>query len=70
MLKDKHEIENYEEKANLLQANGWDTWYHDDNWINTEWEKQGKAIDRMGVSTDAAYSYVNNLLITSAKKLF
>lgn len=70
MLKDKHEIENYEEKANLLQANGWDTWYHDDNWINKEWETQGKAIDRMGVSTDAAYSYVNNLLITSAKKLF
>ena len=70
MLKERYEIENYDDKANLLRANGWDTWYHDDNWINTEWEKQGKAIDRMGMSTDLAYTYVNNLLITYAKKLF
>jgi len=31
MLKDKHEIENYEDKAKVLRENGWETWYHDDN---------------------------------------
>ena len=55
MLKDKKDIENYEEKAKFLKENGWETWYNDDNWIMTEWAKQGKAIDRMGCSTDSAY---------------
>ena len=55
MLKDKKDIENYEEKAKFLEENGWETWYNDDNWIMTEWVEQGKAIDRMGCSTDSAY---------------
>ena len=35
--------------------NGWETWYHDDNWIKTEWIKQGKKIDMMGRTTDEVY---------------
>jgi len=68
MLKEKHEIENYEDKAKVLQENGWETWYHDDNWIKTEWSEQGKAINRMGNSTDRVYAslIVNNF----SKKLF
>ena len=55
LLKNKNEIENYEEKAKVLKENGWETWYHDDNWIKTEWIKQGKKIDMMGLETDKAY---------------
>jgi len=29
-------------KSKLLRENGWETWYHDDNWIKTEWYEQGK----------------------------
>ena len=58
MLKSKKEIENYEEKAKVLQENGWETWYHDDNWIKTEWVKQGKSVDRMGDSTDRIYTWL------------
>ena len=56
MMKEKNEIENYEDKAKFLQENGWETWYHDDNWIKREWIEQGKAIDRMGNSTDRVYT--------------
>ena len=52
LLKKKNEIENYEEKAQILRENGWETWYHDDNWIKTEWIEQGKKIDMMGLETD------------------
>jgi hypothetical protein len=55
MLKNKHEIENYEEKSKTLLENGWETWYHNDNWIKTEWWEQGKKIDMMGRSTDDVY---------------
>ena len=55
MLKGKNEIENYEEKAKVLLENGWETWYHNDNWIKTEWVEQGKKIDMMGLSTDKVY---------------
>jgi hypothetical protein len=55
-LKEKHQIENYEEKSKLLCENGWETWYHDDNWIKTEWIVQGKKYDMMGRSTDNIYS--------------
>ena len=55
LLKEKNEIENYEEKAKVLQENGWETWYHDDNWIKTEWIKQGKKYDMMGRDTDDVY---------------
>lgn len=57
MLRDKKDIENYEEKAKFLEENGWETWYNDDNWIMTEWREQGKSIDRMGTSTDSAYNW-------------
>ena len=56
MLKNKNEIENYEDKAKVLQKNGWEPWYHDDNWIKTEWVEQGKKIDMMGRSTDKVYA--------------
>ena len=55
MLKQKHEIKDYEEKSKLLKENGWETWYHDDNWIKTEWIHQGKRYDMMGRSTDAVW---------------
>lgn len=58
MLKSKKEIENYEEKAKVLQENGWETWYHDNNWIKTEWVEQGKSVDRMGDSTDRIYTWL------------
>ena len=61
MLKKKHEIENYEEKSNILRANGWETWYHDDNWLKTEWQEQGKKIDMMGRSTDFVYNMVKKV---------
>ena len=60
MLKNKNEIENYEEKAKVLQENGWETWYNDDNWIKTEWIEQGKKIDMMGRSTDKVYQTLIN----------
>ena len=58
MLKRKNEIENYEEKAKVLKENGWETWYHDDNWIKTEWVEQNKSVDRMGDSTDRIYAWL------------
>jgi hypothetical protein len=58
MLKNKHEIENYEEKSKTLRENGWETWYHNDNWIKTEWREQGKKIDMMGRATDDVYKNI------------
>jgi hypothetical protein len=55
-LKEKHEIENYEEKAKLLRENGWQTLWHDDNWIKIEWFHQGKKVDMMGRETDDIYN--------------
>jgi hypothetical protein len=66
MLKDKHEIENYEEKSKILRENGWETWYHDDNWIKSEWWEQGKKIDMMGRSADDAYE---NVIENSRQKI-
>lgn len=48
-------IENYDEKAKALMENGWETWYHLDNWIKTEWRDKGIKIDMAGRSTDQAY---------------
>ena len=64
MLKNKHEIENYEEKSKTLRENGWETWSNDDNWIKTEWWEQGKKIDMMGRSTDDVYE---NIILNSKK---
>jgi regulator of RNase E activity RraB len=58
MMKQKNEIENYEDKSKVLYESGWETWYHDDNWIKTEWIKQGKAYDMMGDSTDRVYASI------------
>lgn len=56
MLKQKNEIENYEEKAKFLIQEGWVTWYHDDNWIKKEWIEQGRKYDMMGRDTDDVYN--------------
>jgi hypothetical protein len=61
MLKEKNEIENYEEKSKFLIKNGWETWYHADNWIKTEWYSNlNISIDRAGCSTDMAYRICKN----------
>jgi hypothetical protein len=65
MLKQKNEIENYEEKAKLLKENGWQTWWHADNWIKTEWYDQGKKVDMMGLETDKAYQKLSQGRILS-----
>lgn len=57
-LKRKHEIPNYDEKAKVLHENGWETWYHDDNWIKTEWHDQEMRIDMMGRSTEDVYENI------------
>ena len=59
LLKQKNEIENYEEKAKFLRENGWQTWWHDDNWIKTEWYYQGKKVDMMGRDTDDVYNHID-----------
>lgn len=55
MLKNKSEIENYEDKAKYLRENGWVTWYHDDNWVRIEYFDSPHGPDRAGTSTDSAY---------------
>jgi hypothetical protein len=55
MLKDKIEIENYEEKAKFLKENGYVTWYHDDNWVHQKYFKTPHGPDRAGDSTDNTY---------------
>jgi hypothetical protein len=60
LLKQKHEIDNYEEKAEFLRVAGWETWYHDDNWIKTEWVVEGRKYDMMGRSTDDVYNKIIN----------
>lgn len=59
-MKNKNEIENYDEKSKVLIENGWETWYHHDNWIKTEWYDQGIPIDRAGRSTDSVYNSIVN----------
>jgi len=63
LLKEKHEIENYEEKAKILRENGWETWHHVDNWVMSEWFFEGKNIQMAGLDTDKAYNKVigNNI---------
>lgn len=54
-LRSKYEIDNYEEKAKVIQENGWENWYHDDNWIKPEWIEQGLRYEYMGRSTEDVY---------------
>ena len=54
-LKNKADIPNYEEKAKFLRSNGWQTWYHDDNWV--EDKHFGSYQDHeAGCSTEVAYA--------------
>ena len=55
-LKNKEDIPNYEEKAKFLQANGWQTWYHDDNWVEDKYFDSYHGPDRAGCSTEVAYA--------------
>jgi hypothetical protein len=57
-LKSKSEIPNYDEKAKTLRECGWETWYHDDNWVRTEWLGQDKKIDMMGRETEDVYNTI------------
>ena len=58
-LKNKSEIENYEEKSKFLKENGWTDHWHEDNWVKREWFKDPKMdVDRAGGSTDEVYAYV------------
>lgn len=59
-LKNKEEIENYDEIAKVLREHGWETWYNDDNWVKTEWYDQGKNIAMMGQSTEDVYNDIIN----------
>ena len=58
MLKEKHEIPNYEEKAKVLRENGWEPWYSADSWVKTEWYDQGKRIDMAGRCTEDVYNSI------------
>lgn len=61
MLKNKEEIENYEEKAKVLRENGWRDLWHVDNWVKNEWFNSPTInIDCAGVSTDDAYRTCKN----------
>ena len=56
-LRQPKEIEDYDLKAKTLRDNGWETYYHEDNWVMKVWWNNPKyAVDRMGRSTDAAYA--------------
>ena len=57
-LKEKYEIPSYEEMAKVLRANGWQTWYHNDNWVNVKWYDEGKDVSMMGRSTKSAFKLV------------
>lgn len=47
----------YEQMAQFLTNNGWETLWHKDNWIKTEWRNDPtKNIDTCGFSTVAAYN--------------
>ena len=50
MLKEKNEIENYEEKSKVLRENGWETWYNDDKEGHTVTSGEGSG--RFGWMSD------------------
>lgn len=55
-LRDKQDIENYNEKSKFLNDNGWVTYYHDDNWIQEDWfEDLNIRVEYVGLNTDEAY---------------
>lgn len=55
-LRDKQDIENYNEKSKFLNDNGWVTYYHDDNWIQEDWfEDLNIRVEYVGLNTDETY---------------
>lgn len=44
-----------QEREDLARKHGWEQWYHDDNWIKTEWLKKGMKVEYSGVSLDDVY---------------
>lgn len=55
-LRDKKDIENYDEKSKFLNDNGWVTYYHDDNWVQEDWfEDPNIRVEYAGLNTDDAY---------------
>lgn len=60
-LREKFEIADYDEKAAFLKENGWVTYYHDDNWIMTEWFTNGTRYEYAGISTDRAYYSIKKI---------
>lgn len=70
MLKNRNEIENYDLKSKVLKENGYETWYHDDNWIKTEWVNNGIKIDYAGIPTDVAYNEISDESLSKEKEDF
>jgi len=58
MIEDKYKVENYQHKSKILRENGWQTYYHYDNWIKTEWLESGNKVEMMGRPTDYVYRYI------------
>lgn len=44
-----------QEREEIARKHGWEQWYHDDNWIRTEWLKKGMKVEYSGVSLDDVY---------------
>jgi hypothetical protein len=44
-----------QKKEEIAREHGWEQWYHDDNWIRTEWLKKGMKVEYSGVSLDHVY---------------
>jgi hypothetical protein len=57
MLKNKSEIENYDEKYKFLKDNGWTDLWHEDNWVQEDWFSDPTInVDRAGMCMDDAYN--------------
>jgi len=53
----------YEQKAAILNSNGWQTLWNDDYWIKKEWLQDPRMnIDWAGLSTDQALEQVMSKL--------
>jgi hypothetical protein len=44
-----------QEREELARQHGWEQWYHDDNWIKTEWLKKGMKVEYSGKSLDDVF---------------
>ena len=59
-MKNRNEIPDYNKMAKALKNAGWDTWYHEDNWVQIKWLEAGKNISRMGKTTEEAYESITS----------